>query len=197
MTELRSLIEVATPDMDAIAAHLDGLGHTERVRQVRTLGRRAQARLFDAASGYRALSLTDIVPEAVPDMTPVTHLGKNTLPVLTHFAKVFARPDDGDHSQLWGYNSSGAFVGAVVGPGYFVLHDHDVEGELLVDYLMLPPRAPAGWPAILPNSARLSRVVYYGMQDVLRGVSEHVTIGRATKGGKNMNAWFALCREDL
>jgi len=197
MTDLRSMIDVAAPDTAGIATYLDGLTHTARVDQVRSLGRRTQARLYDAAAGVRTLTLEDIVPADVPDMTAVTHLGKNTLPVLTHFAKVFARPDGENTNELWGYNSSGDFVGTVVGPGYFVLHDNDVKGELLVDYLQLPPRAPAGWPAILPNSARLSRVVYYGMQDVLRGVSTHVTIGRATKGGKNMNAWFALCREDI
>jgi len=164
---------------------------------VRSLGRRAQAKLFDAAEGFRALSIEDIVPADVPAMTGVRHLGKNTLAVLTHFAKVFARPEDASAGELWGYNASGAFVGWVVGPGYFILRTHPVEGELLVDYLRVPPSAPAGWPAILPNSARLSRFVYYGMQDVLRGVSAHVTIGRATRAGKDMNAWFALCREDV
>ena len=46
------------------------------------------------------------------------------------------------------------------------------------------------------ESARLSRFVYYRTQDVLRGVSRHVTVGRATKGGKPMSAWFVLCRDD-
>ena len=71
-----------------------------------------------------------------------------------------------------------------------------VEGEVLVDYLRVPPKRPEHWPEILPNSARLSKVVYNGMQDVLRGVSRHVAIGRATKGGKPMSSWFVLCRED-
>jgi len=191
------MVDVASPDMASIASYLDGLSHGTRVDEVRSLGRRAQARLFDAAAGFRALSLEDIVPADVPDMTGVRHLGKNTLPVLTHFAKVFARATDGSEGELMGYNASGAFVGVVVGPGYFILREHSAEGELLVDYLRLPPSAPSGWPAILPNSARLSRFVYYNMQDVLRGVSKHVTIGRATRAGKDMNAWFALCREDL
>lgn len=195
MTSLSALLAGGAPDMERVAAHLDGLEHGERVRQVRTLGRRAQAKLFDAAKGFRPLTLEDIVPAGVAPMRPVTHFGKNTLPVLTHFAKVFVRPDGDRPDELWGYNESGWLVGTFVGPGYFVLHPHDAEGELLVDYCMLPPRAPASWPPILPNSARLSRVVYHEMQDVLRGVSEHVTIGRATKHGKSMNAWFALCRD--
>ena len=36
--------------------------------------------------------------------------------------------------------------------------------------------------------------VYGGTQDVLRGVSEHVAVGRAFKGGKPMDNWFVLCR---
>ena len=44
--------------------------------------------------------------------------------------------------------------------------------------------------------ARLGRFVYAGMIDIMRGVSTHVTIGRALKGGKFMDAWFVLCRED-
>jgi hypothetical protein len=33
------------------------------------------------------------------------------------------------------------------------------------------------------------------MQDVLRGVSRHVSIGRAYKKGKPKGARFVLCRE--
>jgi hypothetical protein len=34
------------------------------------------------------------------------------------------------------------------------------------------------------------------MVDVMRGISNHVSIGRAWKQGKYMDAWFALVRED-
>jgi hypothetical protein len=33
------------------------------------------------------------------------------------------------------------------------------------------------------------------MIDTLRRVSEHVTIGHANKHGKDMSAWFILCRD--
>ena len=91
---------------------------------------------------------------------------------------------------------TGGFIETIVGPGYFVAYPHSVDGEVLVDYLRLPPRRPTHWPEILPTSARLSAVVYDGTQDVLRGVSKHVTIGRAMKAGKAMSAWFTLCRDD-
>ena len=74
--------------------------------------------------------------------------------------------------------------------------DPDVETERALDYLRVPPERPEHWPAILPNSARLSRFVYNGTRDILRGVSKHVTIGQAMKGGKPMSAWFVLCRDD-
>ncbi len=154
---------------------------------------RELARLFDAAAGHRPIDLHFVVPETVPPMQEVVHEGKNSLPAFTHFAKVFCRPEDAT-DVLWGYNRTHPIVAHLVGPGYFVLRPHEVKGELLVDYLRVPPRAPRGWPPILPNEARLSRFVYAGTQDVLRGVSRHVSIGRASRGGRPMDAWFALCR---
>ena len=43
--------------------------------------------------------------------------------------------------------------------------------------------------------ARLARFIYHRTRDFMRGVSEHVTIGRATREGKPMDNWFVLCRE--
>lgn len=198
MTTLRELLDHDNPDIQAIDQYLDGLDNETRIRECRTLGRSQQRRLYDAASGHKAIDLDFLVPPDKGPMQPVHHWGKNTLGMFTHFAKVFVRPDDDGlaGSQRWGYNASGSVVNTFVGPGYFVAHPFEVQGEVLVDYLMIPPRKPEGWPPILPNEARLSRFVYNGTQDILRGVSKHVSIGRATKGGKNMNAWFVLCRED-
>jgi hypothetical protein len=183
--------------MDAISKHLDGLDHPRRVEAVTSLGRKEQSRLFDAAKGYRSISIADIVPPDRAPMREVVHHGKNSLPAFTRFAKVFCRPDgdDAKSGDLWGYNRNSGLVSTAVGPGYFVAYDHG-DGEVLVDYTRLPLRKPSHWPEMLPNDARLSRFVYNGTQDALRGVSTHVTIGRATKGGKPMDAWFVLCRED-
>ena len=195
MGRLRALLDTDSPDMSEIEAYLDDLGSSERVEEIRSLGRKHQARLFDAAEGYRALSVDDIVePERAP-MQEVVHHGKNTLPAFSHFAKVFVRPPESNEPVVWGYNRAGPFVESVVGPGYFVAYAHAIPGEILVDYLQVPSERPEHWPEILPNSARLSKVVYDGMQDVLRGVSRHVTIGRASKGGKPMSSWFVLCRD--
>lgn len=195
MARLRDLLDEGAPNMGAIESRLDGLEPQERMTEVRSLGLKHQARLFEAATGYRSISLDDLVPRDRGVMHEVVHHGKNSLPVFNHFAKVFVRPPSGA-PELWGYNRTGGFIATVVGPGYFVAYPHRVDGEVLVDYLRLPVKRLQHWPAILPNSARLSMVVYNGTQDILRGVSEHVTIGRATKAGKPMNAWFALCRDD-
>lgn len=181
--------------MSALAGHLDGLDSATRIKEIRTLNRGHQRRLFDAAKGHKPISLNQIVSPERGAMCEVVHHGKNSLPTFSQFAKVFVRPAS-DANELWGYNRAGAFVETVVGPGYFVAYPSDLDGEVFVDYLRLPPEKPDHWPAIIPNSARLSRFVYHGTQDIVRGVSKHVTVGRAIKGGKPMSAWFVLCRDD-
>ncbi len=183
--------------MHEVESFLDALTPDARVEAIRSLGRSHQARLFEAAQGHRPISLRDLVPADREPQQEVVHRGKNSLPLFNTFAKVFVRPPSGPPAQeLWGYNRAGGFIETVVGPGYFVAVPHEVPGEVLVDYLRVPPERPSDWPEILPNSARLSRFVYFGTQDILRGVSKHVSIGRATKGGKPMSAWFVLCRQD-
>ena len=53
-------------------------------------------------------------------------------------------------------------------------HKDAVAGYVLRDF----PKADEGW-----------------LDDVLRGVSEHVSIGRAVKHGKDTPNYFLLCRE--
>jgi hypothetical protein len=196
MATLRELCSADRLDMEAIEKYLDGLDARMRVEEVRSLGRREQRRLFDAADGYRPVRVEDIVPPETPSTREVVHHGKNSLPLFTRFAKVFCRSEGNGGGELYGYNRNSSFLETVVGPGYFVARDNDRDGEVLIDYLRTPPARPIdGWPQVLPNHARLSRFVYNGTQDVLRGVSRHVSIGRAYKKGKPMGAWFVLCRE--
>ena len=198
-TNLRSMLRDPSIELATISSHLDSMSHSARLAEVCFLGKKEQARLFDIARGQRPITIDHFVPRATAPMREVVHHGKNTLPVFTRFAKVFCRPETSGGGasgrELWGYNRTNGFLGTVVGPGYYVAYDHG-QGEVLVDYLRIPAAHPAGWPEILPNSARLSRFVYNGTQDVLRGVSSHVTIGRARRGEQWMNAWFVLCRED-
>jgi len=192
--ELRNLIE-PNLDLERLAKYLDELGHPGRVWATRQWDRKLQAHLYEAAKGFHPLTLEHFVPASVGPLVEVIHDGKNTLPLHTLFQKRFCRPTDPTvEGKLWGYNEQS--LGGVTGPGFFVTHAAEAEGEIDIDYTMLPTEKPDSWPAIIPNSARLGRFVYYNMVDVMRGISNHVSIGRAKRGGKWMDAWFVLVRED-
>lgn len=178
-------------DLPALAAFFDALDSESRVREARSLGASAQARLFEAAAGFRPVTLDDFVPTDRSPLEPVIHFGRNSLPVFRIFEKRFCKADGGG-ADLWGYNEQ-AFK-TFTGPGYFVARQADAR-EVVIDYCETPPRKPGAWPEILPNSARLSRFIYYRTKDFMRGVSRYVSIGRATREGKPMDNWFVLCRE--
>jgi len=195
MPRLKELLGADGVAMAELESFLDGLSPTARLSETRSLGRADQARLFDAASGHRPIGLHHFVGPNASAMSEVVHEGKNTLPVFSTFAKVFVRPEQSDGMELWGYNRAGGFVETLVGPGYFVASPRE-GGEVLIDYRRLPADRPSHWPAILSNASRLSAFVYDGTFDVVRGVSEHVAIGRAFKDEEPMSAWFILCRQD-
>lgn len=184
-------------DLDALAHALDGVGHETRLRAIVELGRREMAALYEAAADNPPTTLEDFVPAGHPPMTEVIHHGKNSLPAFSRFQKRFCRPEGDDAGeQLWGYNHNTAWLQALTGPGYFVAHPWK-DGGIVIDYTMLPPAHPEGWPDIIPNSARLSRFIYNGTKDVMRRLGQHVTIGRAQRGESLMDAWFILVREDV
>jgi hypothetical protein len=194
---LQALLRESPVKPHEVARTLDGMSHAERVRAIRATGRAEQRRLFEAALGFRALRLVDVVPARVPALVPVRHYGKNTLPAFTWFEKRFCRPADADPQdpdRLWGYNEQG--LRWLTGPGYFVLRPAPRAGELAVDYTSVPPERPAAWPPIRPNERGLSRFVYGFMVDTLRGVSTHVSVGSAARRGRDLGSWFLLCRED-
>ena len=179
--------------IDEIGQALDQLSADDRLTQSRSLGPRDQRRLWEMCEG-RVVTLTQMVPLDRTGQT-VRHLGRNTLPVFKIFEKRFYRPTE-QHSTLWGYNEG--VTRGLVGPGYFVCRESDQPeiGAVVVDYEMLPDRAPEGWPAIKPNEQGVSRLVYAFMHDYLRSVSEHVTIGRAYRKGSESPNYFTLCRWD-
>jgi hypothetical protein len=183
-------------DLPRIRRILDELGLAGRLDTIRGWDAQKQAALYEAAKGFLPLTLEHFVPASVGPLTEVIHHGKNSLPAFTHFQKRFCKPKDaaGDGGELWGYNHQDLQVWT--GPGYFVTHTAEEPGEIAIDYTRLPLGKPAGWPDVLPNSSKLGRFVYYGTVDVMRGLSKHVSIGRARRGEHWMDAWFVLCRQD-
>jgi len=192
VTSLDILLK-GTFDIVMVGSYLNALPSAARVAQVRALTRPAQAALYEAAKGARKLTLEQLVPTAVPDMTDVVHQGKNSLRAFNQFARVFCRPKR-DAKQLWGYNRAGKLVIKVVGPGYCTAYEGPGD-EVIVDYARLPEGKPESWPEIIPNQARLGRFVYANSIDALRAVSSHVTVGRSIRNNQVMDNWFVLCRE--
>jgi hypothetical protein len=191
MTDFQTLLEAGTLDLDAIAEWLDKADSGQRLAEVRKVSGANQARLFAATKGRSGLTLGSIVPVDTPPLTEVIHHGRNSLPMFNVFQKRFARVSDSD--VLVGYNEQS--MRWATGPGYFMAREE--AGEIAIDYRVLPDVKVDSWPDILSQSARLGRLVYYGMVDMLRPVSSQVTIGRAWKGGKVTNNYFLLCRDEL
>jgi hypothetical protein len=192
--ELKNLIETHL-DLPRLAKDLDELGHPARLWAVRQWTREDMAILWEATKGFLPVALDYFVPPSVSPLHEVIHHGKNSLPAHTHFQKRFAKPVSPDaEGQLVGFNFQ--TLSPVTGPGYFVMHGSNDAGEMDIDYTMLPKEKCESWPEIVPNSARLGRFVYYGTVDVMRGISTHVSIGRARRKDGWMDNWFMLIRED-
>jgi hypothetical protein len=192
--DLRNLIATHL-DLPRLAKDLDELGHSGRLWSVRQWTARDMATLWDAAKGTKPITLDDFVPPSVAPLVEVIHHGKNSLPAATHFQKRFCRPNDPEaKEQLVGFNYQSLAV--ATGPGYFVAHPSTDEGEVDIDYTIVPKEKPEAWPPIEPNSVRFGRFVYYGTIDVMHGISTHVTVGRARRKHGWMDNWFVLVRED-
>jgi hypothetical protein len=190
---LRDRILAAGADPDAIAAWLETLDAKRRIEEVRALDVEAQRRLWTLCRG-RAATLDDFVPPGIGAMQTVRHYGRNTLPAFKRFEKRFVRPD-GEGDVLWGYNEG--VTRRIVGPGYFVVRQTpgDPRGDAVIDYTAVPPRAPAGWPKVVPNTVPRQRLVYGFMQDFMRRLGAGVTIGRAFREDRETPNFFVLCRE--
>ncbi len=191
VSNILTLLRSPKLDLDALERALDAASHADRMEVLDALSPRLQRALWDAAQG-RAITLDHFVPPSTPPMRPVIHEGINTLPSFRHFQKRFCKPSaPSAREQLIGYNHQ--TFSAATGPGYFVCYEDQPSGEVWIDYRELPTERPESWPKLKPNSDRLGRLVYHGMVDRMRRVSQHVSIGRAYKKAP-MSAWFVLVR---
>jgi len=183
-----------------IGAFLDRLTASQRLTQLRGLGREQQRALYQKASG--TIDLTHLVGDAGPRVE-VIHDGFNTLPVappLRRFQKRFCRPSGPGVGELFGYNEGP--LRRVIGPGYFVASlpadaARQAHGGVMVDYYRVPEGSVAdGWPRIVPNRKGLQRFVYDQTRDFLRRVSTHVSIGAAFKRDEPLDHYFVLSRRE-
>ncbi|MCB9378092.1 MAG: hypothetical protein H6511_04940 [Holophagales bacterium] len=181
----------------AIADRLDALPAALRTAVVRGLSRRAQRRLYEKVRGFAPVALAELVPPDRGDLETVRHLGRNTLPAFTLFEKRFCRLPGSARSapeSLAGFNFQK--LAGLTGPGYFVAVADPARGEVLVDYRRLPTLRPPDWPVIRSNETGLARFVYGFMVDRLRRVARDVTIGSASRRGRELGSYFILSRED-
>jgi hypothetical protein len=184
--------------IDEIASAFNAMNHEARLAEVYTLSGADQAKLFEMAKGRVCRLRGEFIPDKTPPGTEVIHWGFNTLPLHRKFQKRFMWPTKSrSPDQVFGYNEQ--TLKTFTGPGYFVAHDGEIEKGLttvVIDYTMAPDEKVGPWPTIIPNSARLSRWIYNGTKDWMWKVSDHVTIGRASRADDWMPNWFVLCRED-
>lgn len=172
-----------------LAAHLDALDAEERVRQCRALGKAQQRRLWQVCADAPAFTIEDLIPSTATG--EVRWAGKNSLPLFTHFEKRFAR----QAGAVYGYNFNPG-IAWFTGPGYFTtVQAPERAKEILFDYTRVPSAPPAAdWPAVKPNTGGTAKLVYGGMHDFCRRVSQTVIIGAATRLGKPIDAYFVLAR---
>jgi hypothetical protein len=201
--ELNSLI-LTTDSLNPITDRLNEADHNGRMNLLYSLSRKALGRLYALAASAPPLTLEFFVGDRGP-LEPVAHHGWNSIPVPTpwrKFQKVMCRPNDDSH-RLLGYNEYRSK--SWLGPGYFDLmptanSDYFEErGAYVVDYFRVPDGdVPPGWPKIKPNTSGLSRFVYGETRDYLRGVSQHVSVGRPYRGNtpdEEIDFSFVLCRD--
>ena len=192
--QLTELFAADSLDLDAITEALDALSQDARLQFIRALGKKIQRKLFESCEGRGGLTMEAIVPSDKAPLSEVIHHGRNSLPTFNFFQKRFCRVPGSD--RFAGYNEQSMMW--ATGPGYFVTRPaDDVEGEVDIDYCLLPTQKVDSWPEIVPQESRLGRFVYSGMVDRLRRVSSHVTIGRAIRHGKEEDNYFLLVREDV
>ena len=189
MADFTNLISASSLDLDEIREWLDTASPVERLAAVRGISGKQQALLFSATEGRPGLTLSSIVPSDTDPLVEVIHHGRNSLPMFNDFQKRFARTSE--DGVLIGYNEQS--MRWATGPGYFIAREEGA--EIAIDYRQLPDVKVDSWPEIISQSAKLGRLVYFGMVDMLRPVSSHVTVGRAWKGGKVTNNYFLLCRD--
>jgi len=188
-TTFAELLQRTDVTQPLLAAHLDALSAEERVRQCRALNKRLLKRLWEVAADAPPFTLEDLIPST--EKGTAQWAGKNSLPLFTHFEKHFARQG----ADVVGYNVNPG-TAWFTGPGYFMtVQPPDRPKEILIDYTRVPAQAPAGWPAVKPNTSGGGKLVYGNMHDYCRRVSQTVIIGAATRFGKPIDAYFVLARK--
>lgn len=173
-----------------VRAYLESLRNGQLQSAVLGLRGPQLGRLFELASEGLAPSLEELVP---PGGRCWCWEGRNSLPLFSRFQKCFTRLGGG---AVLGWNRQP--LHRLTGPGYFQVRPAGGEPpwprELLFDYRGFPRERPSGWPRPRSNRSLPSRLVFGGLVDYVRRVTDGVLVGRATREGKILRSWFVLVR---
>ncbi len=167
-----------------VGDYLDGLAPAERVAECVALGAQRQRALWELASAARPARRGMLVGPRDGDVA--TFAGRNSLPVLSRFAKRFARQG----GEVVGMNAHP--LRRLIGPGYFTVEATGADGLLRFDYRRIPAAAPPGWPAVAPNTRPLARPVYGNLVDAVAWVTADVLVGSATRAGRPIGSYFVI-----
>jgi len=186
---LADLLRRAEITLPTISAHLDALAPDERVRQIDQLaGKALQKRLWTLCAEAPPLTMDEII---LPGKNEARWVGRNSMAMFTSVDKRVVRQGN----DVIGYNHVTGIGGWFGGPGYFTMLPAPGRAkELVVDYTRLPTTAPAGWPAIVPNTSGTHTLVYGYLNDFCRRVSDGVFIGSAERKGKYLDIYFTVAR---
>ena len=182
MIPLPSLSDSLAPVEAALEAHT----HDERLNWTRGLGKKEFVALWALSEG-RTVALAEMHGA---EGEVVIHHGQNSLPAFSSFQKRVVKRGN----VIQGYNHHS--MSWLVGPGHFLVKEADTPFPgAHFSYLETARDVPPEFPALKPNDAGLSTLVYGHMIDYLRRVSPHVVIGWAWKKGKATGDYFVLVRE--
>lgn len=192
MPTLRQLLDDEATPYEAVVAHLEGLPRDSRHDQCRSLRERQLSRLYDLAAAGPPLTPEHFLAGQDGDR-PVRFFGRNSLVAVPHlrfFEKHFRRHE----GVVVGINSS--FWSGVSGPGYFTveLGEPGHEREVVFDYTKVPASTPEGWPMVRANQGGLQPLIYQGLRDFNRLVTQDVIIGSATRYGRFTHQFYILSR---
>ena len=195
-SRLRSLILEYSSEIEEVAFVFDRMALGEKVDAVNSLrGSRVFQALWDKAADSTAVAIEDIVPVSLKPMEPVVFHCRGSQRGLPPFNIICCRPPVvAGEAMLWGYSET--YVRAVIGPGYYTVHNSLVSphGSIALDYTMVPPEAPPDWPRVRPNSVGLGKYVFDGMLTYLRRVACDVWVAANTKNDRETGSYYAMVR---
>jgi hypothetical protein len=194
---LRDILNRGT-NRDELAEHLDALDHAGRLGEVRALGGAELGQLFYVCAGRRA-PLEQLVPHETDDDREVRHPGVSSTPFLR---AVELRCWRTGRSAVPAYRRTelhgrivAPFAG-LVGPGYHTITSPERGGSTHLDFTALPASLPPDGPALRPNDSGFARRLYGDAVDELLRVSQHVTVARRRRGGRQTKTFLAFTRHD-